>query len=304
MNVNIRFLLLVLFFQFGCETPAYILVDDDVTYKIVVNGVFTHDQQLNLSISPSTSFANIDPILTDLQVDLFSHQFTKQANISYLTPTIESDFYPAISYQGFFHLRVSAAELDTVYAIAKIPEPITVTAEKSDSIMLYGAEVYQIDLNITDNVSQDDYYMINANLKLKMKDGNSSSRDWEVFSADQKTDNEINTQTRFNNFRNIYLSDQRIVGTSNQIRTVAYVDKQLPLDIDFGFLDSAIIELNVRRVERDFYQHALTIDQYQEQLQSGVGLEKQYVKVHSNIDGGLGIFAGYSEKTFQFQIYP
>lgn len=303
MNDKILLVLFILLLlQFSCEKPANITAGD-VQPKIVVNSVFTHNQILQLNVLSSTSIQNNNPILTNLDVALYSHQFTKKATINYLTP-IQTSFTPDTIYKGFYHLRVAAPDYDTIYAIAKIPNPIEVTASKSDSIILYGQEVYQIDLAITDNPNLEDYYMINSRLRVKTTDGSTSYRDWEVFTADQITDNQINTQTRFNNYKNIYLSDQKVTNNTTSIRTVAYIDKQLTEDIDVRFLDSAVVELNVRRVEEDFYQHAFTIEQYQEQLESGIGLEKQYTKVHSNIEGGLGIFAGYSEKQFEFQIFP
>ncbi len=305
MKIFLQFLVLVgLGVSFGCTKPAKI-TPNQTQKKIVVNAAFTYNDQIKLNVTSSKNIFENAPGLTDLEVNLFSHQFTEQAAIIYSRPIVLTNFYPDPSYDGYFHLSISAAGFDTIYTLAKIPKPINAFANFIDSLILYDQDVFEIDIDIIDDLSTDDYYMIDSRLKIFLKDGSiKTSTPWEVYTRDQRSDNRITTQTKYNNFRNIYLSDQKIQNSTNLISTIAYIESTLPENEDLSKVDTAIVELRVRRVEEDLYKHALNLDQYQEELQSGPDFEEQYISIHSNVSGGLGIFAGYSERSFEFQVYP
>jgi len=286
----------------GCEKWADVPPDYS-NKKIVVNSVFTHGQQLDLEVFSSKTVGEDFKVLNDLNLELFSHQNNIQANITYDHPTILTDFYPDTSYAGYYHLRAVAEGYDTVYAFTKVPKQIEAFANIISRQLIYDTDVFKINLNIIDEPG-DDYYMMDCRIREEYKNGTVQIFDKrEIFTSDQRSDNQVYSQTKLNNYQNVYLSDQNVDSPSSLINTEIYLETSLGY-IDTSTVSAVYTELKVRRVEKDLYLHALNTDQYFEQLQSGADFEQQYINIHSNITGGLGIFAGYSEQIFDFQTYP
>jgi|GEM_PF-4055254 len=302
-NWHIALILMIFIGVLGCRKNANI-IPNEYQPKLVVNSVFTHDEQMVLNVSSSKNYDEVDPFLNDLNVDLFSHQFTKKANIGYGNPPyLSTDFFPDHNYTGFYHINVSAEGYDTVYAVTKIPKPIIASATKVGVRELYNSDVDIIEVQITDDPTEDNFYMINTWL-FKF---NTTTKRWEndfprIYTLDQRTDNEIFTQNSGGLYSNIYLAEKNVERDSAFISSTVYVRNGA--NIDTLGVDSILLQVRIRSVEEDFYKHALNIEQYDQQLLAQPGFEKQYIKVHSNVTNGLGIFAGYSEKTFNFQVYP
>jgi len=302
-SIVVYFAFLLVLLGTGCRKSVFV-TPKPTKKKIVVNSIFTHDQQLQLNVTSTKNHNESQPLFDNLNIRLLSHQFSKKAAISYQTPDILTDFYPDDTYTGYFHLSVSADGYDTVYAVANIPKPIIVSATFEDSATLYNRPVFKIKVSITDAIEKGDYYMMDVRLKKMVAGLWDVDPFWEIYSTDTRTENQINSQTPFDNYRHIYLSDEYVDSTGPFINTFVFIESSLDLISDPSSIQSASVELRVRRVSKDLYEHALSIDQYYEKLETGPIFEKEYIEVYSNVSGGYGVFAGYSEETFEFQIKP
>lgn len=278
------------------------------TSKIVVNSAFSPEKQWNVNVSNSRSIIDTEELqpISDATVSIFKggeflENLIHQTEGIYIgSSDIESDQeytvevsapnYEAVTSSSFApsgHLEINA--IDTTF----------VDSEYGNSIDL------NFDLNVRDNQSGRNYYGVS--LKADMRDVQSGSithRSLYLSSSDiafgaSNDEKEYGEILIFNDL----LMDQNNYNLSLEVQDIIYNFYQtIDSDGNSVLVPSEKLDklyVTIYSYSRDLYLHNKSMKNYYEFNDDPFS---QPTQVHTNIDGGFGIFAGYGIQEFVFEL--
>ncbi len=289
----------------SCETVVDV-PPPEFTPSLVAHGFFTSDSLWAVKLTKSIGFteAGSPDDVDDASVEIWNNE------VLIANPTRrDSGLYVATGKPNnpgsTFTLRASSPTAGSVVAHDELPSPVRIvrTAEihtrQPDS--LSRRNVYTVELDLIDDASTDDYYgiaLLQVRWRLNRKSGAITPLPAGFFQFE--SDDEVLGESPFDilsNEKSIYyeafFSDDLINGTTHTISFDLQYDDPSPKAEIIVQRAFAVVLLSV---SKDFYSYWTTAG---DQLFTNQNPFSEPLDVHSNVENGLGIFAG-----FEYQIIP
>lgn len=281
----------------ACEEEIAI-VHVNVAKDVVVNSAFAPNKEFSVNLTYTRNILNTDEqidyiedaqiIVTD-EMDnyLFEMEYDNDGNY------LKRNLYPLEN--KVYRIEVHVEGYSPIRAESKIPSKATVTNLSKESVEVDGKTVLKIDFDI-ENSNEDNYYI------------------WEIVTSEEEIDPTMsdpnvfqsqNYQYVYNNgsVQNEYWSKLFLNNTSTIGATISNSFYTLPSGSDGPSPeepnDPTTIQksyLKLISASADLYNYYLSVEQSIRQGDSVNSSSAIPVKIHSNIKGGLGIFAGYNEQ--------
>lgn len=288
-NQGWTLLLFCLVFCMSCQKDLN-LDDESFNSQIVVNSLISPGSpwEVNLTRSKSIFQNDIDIEILDAEVKVIdyisgeSFKLYHSANGIY----VSKGRSPQIAHE--YELKVSAPELESVFAYTYVPTQINVAVEELVEQDIDGKKVINVNFEIIDNPDEENYYI----WELVDKKLNFDVSFSDIFTED--SDNEFThnfeLETR-NSFTNINFINNSDFNENTYSTTVISPTEVIGNGIDSEINTRSIYDLKIRSVSKDFYEYLRSFSQYSESNSS----VSTPTEIQSNIFNGLGIFGAYSE---------
>ncbi len=301
--IFLPFFLAMLSFVLSCEKVFDVNSAIDArSSELVVVSSFTLDRTLQVYVSSSGSILDDEPIayIDNAIVELYrNEEFLTQLSFSEDKDKISNlpfysagDFQPQVGIK--YTIRVDAPGFETVTAHSQIPTPVKmVSSEISDlqfSEMTGEKETlvrYRVGIAFEDPGQIDNYYHIN--LLQQFREYAIIENDTLYFREEMRPvifSNQLNT-----NFQVAHVGGGLLLADEDQDGQTI----RLNLPVEFSYLPNrdelGKLFIELRAVSKEYYQYFSTISR-----QNGVS-DSPYadpVIVYDNINGGQGVFAGFS----------
>lgn len=301
--------ILFLFILIGVITSCQ--RDIDIEYgsfesKLVVNSTFNPDSVFTIHLSKtgslgsdkhnieSVNYANVF-ISTDDPLDSVRTMYHSE-NGQY----IAYNYYPEENKTYF--LEAHADGFPSVYASNAIPDKVDITLYDTTTVYHTQGQALQFDLTIdNDNNNTSDfliYDIVNTNRSVK---GNNpfSVEGWleaqwlsSTSSDTDRVNDSDNLQTKIFQVHNGQSS-----GSLNS-SFITYEDFDKPTNGDTTSVQNGKVMLRIMSVSEDLYNYSKSIEYYK--LNDNVNSNQTTpLEIFSNVEGGYGIFGGYSQTLFE-----
>lgn len=274
--------LLTAIFASSCEKEVDISIPAHEPL-IVVNALFKSGDSMNVHISTSGHIS--EPLLQGLgaaTVILYSGN-----NTNNLLPG-KNGWYSSAQKAiegGSYKLEVTYDSYKQVIATDYVPHPVSFGLANyipQESVDDWGHIFSSIDVLITDNAAQTNYYEIEVRPGAKIRSVPNSGYNAGTKSNSMIIKNEGYTGEIFT--KSLVFSDALFNG------------KTIALKIGFAYnnnVDHTIVSL--RSVSENYYRFKKSLYRYEENSYADIWNTSNPVGLYSNIENGFGIFAGYSE---------
>ncbi|MEM1124222.1 MAG: DUF4249 domain-containing protein [Bacteroidota bacterium] len=272
---------------FTCERP---LPFSNLPQKplLVANAFFTPDSiwQVQLgwteALDNSISFSEI----TDGTVKIKNLASGQTVNLRHQRNGIytATTALPAVGKK--YELMASASNFSTLRATDEIPNTFAISVQSFQPSRYQNQPNYLFDIVIEDDATTPNFYLATITYVLE-KNGQKTVEKAGHFSLDINSENETIFIDHFA-LKQSYLTDEDFNGTSYITRIGA--TSSLLNEVDVNDQLSAII--SVKSISEVGYLYEKSVERFEnlEEL-----LYTEPVPIYSNMEGGLGIFAGYLE---------
>lgn len=186
-----------------------------------------------------------------------------------------------------YRVSASASGYDLVSATCTIPEPpvAELTAVSKVSSENFNS-VYQVDITVDDPLQAEDYYIVEVRRKSQS-----------IYNA-----NDISYFYHSLTPKDLICEKVGLSGDSKQLlfKDVTFNGDKGRISFTFenAVTDLSTFECVVKRCSKDFWEYKRTLMIYDSTFDSPLS---QPVRVHSNIENGVGIFGGYSSIVLQMK---
>ena len=299
-NVRITIAIFAIAFA-GCE----LIIEPDLpehTPRLVIKAFFTPDREWAASVSRSAGILDPSPgperLVTAANVELLS-----DGRIIDRLPFLPRERVYAsekpLQAGRSYSLRVSAPGFETIHATDSAPPPVRTSVESyrvetSDSDHgepgVIAITDFLIKLQIQDPPGEENWYQIRviAPDRWGRFDKHFSTRDASIV-----TDNRIEDP--------VLEGVEPFVGTAPFFQDALFDGKFHEIELTLTHFEIEAsqerkIWLQIRNISEVYYKH-LRSALLQKTTDDNPFAEP--VRIHSNIENGYGIFAGYSERTFE-----
>ncbi len=300
----------------GCEKDLeYDL--PGATPRLVVNSLICNDSLIRVEISISASPGDKDQIqsLRNAELALYENDAVIRDFIldSLLAAPLDFQGNPIASVAPtklYFHktigthaqsgrpyrLDVTFPGLATVHAVGMVPRPVrlkTVQQLVDESITVNGTSLSKLEFEIDDNGNEENYYGLEV---LMNKPGSEEAPAKILFFSAEKSLAEYLVSASGQHTEGVYYQPSNGVYFSNGKFKGKH--KTFTIYVDPSYMGSQYqLSVRVLTLSRDYFEFATS---YQKQKANANNPFAEPTQVYSNIQGGLGIFAGYSVSEAQF----
>lgn len=286
------FSLLFLVCFFACEEPVELDIDI-AKPQLVVDGTFSKDHPFQIALSKSGNILTNEPtqFIDNAKVSIFGEDNKLLAILNYqedaLLPFYSlEDILPTT--QVNYRLSIDVPDYPTLTATDQIPKPVALSGISVDTMSIIEERVL-LKANMKEPGGQKNYYHLL--LFHEVVNGRTHSNGF-VENKDVNLmpvpiaaipDN-LPTATFDGNQLGILFSDENINGQDLQLKLIAVIN-----ELEAGIFPKIVGEL--RTVSENYYQYYTSLARQQESKDRPFS---EPVSVHTNIENGVGIFAGYS----------
>ena len=295
-NIYILFISLMLFIS-ACEVEIDIAIPDRQR-KIVVNSLFEAETALSVNLTKSLSIldgANV-VYLNDASITLYENN-TELETLQY------TDFGNYISQSvlrsGNTYEISILRNNQIASAVSSIPDKVEIISIDSSTIRFFDMEYLQCLIEFEDDPDQDNYFMFSIDhLRYEIIE---YSDDFGIVRYDTITftdsyfeseDIIIDSWIYLENKNFILFDDSFISGKTYLLNIRINFDINNPYNIDM-YLDSkeSIIYFNLYSVSEAYFKYFKTYSLHKDAQDNPFS---EPVQVYSNVENGLGVFAGFS----------
>lgn len=304
----ISFFLMVTSF-FSCEEE--IAIDYiDVEKFVVVNSSFSPSEEFEIQLDFSRNILDSEDestFIEDADVKIFNDQgnflieFVHVGQGKYLTPDHTHPIEDKI-----YRLEVKVDGYPTITAASRVPKAAIVENIETTEINKDGESIVKVDFDIKDAEDIDNYYI------------------WEVFKGDPEQQASAAETSVQQGIQTLGPSDSAV--TNGKWSKLFVQETDLNQGVSFLSFsnsnnsnngasgsqtdpspdDEPDTFLSVISASSDYYNFLLSVELHQNSRNtSGVGSGSSSsltpIELHTNIDGGLGIFAGYNKQTHKLE---
>lgn len=306
-TISINFLTCLFIFSLftGCEKEINIDIVD-FKPKIVVNALFQGGKKWNVEISKSKN------VLAPAEEDKLDKAIVKILEVetgkSYFLESTGNGRYSSnrelIKSGMEYEIKAAFPGLETVSARAKVPEPVVAKVTFAETLIFNDKLALRVDFDIIDDPADNNYYIYeilnvfpnapfdpNATPFLE-----SPIKSW-LSSVDGNTGYINDTSVKQSK---LFLTDNNFRGSILNTSLVSFVEyqdinPQQPAQLDKAdyIPDFSRSKLKVTAASEEMFKYykSLELVIQKRALNSSIST---LIKPYSNIDNGLGIFAGYN----------
>jgi len=280
---------------FSCEEPVDLNIDEVFVPQVVVNGSFTTHHPFQIVLTRSGNILNgTTQFIEDAKISIAQEgtmlgvlNYQEDALLPFYTlkgsqPTIATDY----------HLTIEVPNFTTLTATDQIPKPVPLKAIAVDSVLTReGNPISSVILSthFKDPSEKTNFYHLRlfqeAISGRTQSSGFVGSRDENLLPLPIEAILENMPNATFDSDQlGILFSDELIDGQSVQLKLSAKINQ-----LEAGMFPEIVGEL--RTVSENYYQYYTSLARQQESKDRPF---TEPVSVFSNIENGLGIFAGFS----------
>ena len=286
------FSLLFLGFFFACEEPVDLDIEA-VKPQLVVDGIFSKDHPFQIVLSKSGNVLTNEPtqFIDNAKVSIRGEDNKLLAILEYQDdPLLPSYYSEAIlpATHTNYHLSIDVPNYSTLIAVDQIPKPVVLSGITVDTMSI-AEESVLLTTNIKEPIGQKHYYHLL--LFHEVVNGRTHSNGFvenkdvdlmplPIAAIPDNIPNAIFDVDKFG----ILFSDENIDGQALQLKLIAVIN-----DLEMGMFPKIVGEL--RTVSENYYQYYTSLARQQESKDRPFS---EPVSVFTNIENGVGIFAGYS----------
>ena len=308
------FLLVPFIFLLGCEKEIELDLGDFQPH-IVINTLFEGGSKWNVHVCKSNNVLDPQTVNTNLPRALVYITDVTLGHKYQLYHQRDGNFTNSgeiIQHGHKYRIDVSHPGYESVNAEAIVPLPIEVELLHSETLQFNGKLALKVDFEISDDPTADNYYIYEIlnlipNLPNDLSEVpflDSPIKNW-LSSVDGNT-GYINDSSEKQS--KLFITDQNFRGSVLNTSLVSFVEiqeggsvnnPQLPTDVQYvpDFTQSRLKVIGASQEMYEYYKSVELMIQ-KEALNSSVSIP---VKPYSNIENGLGIFAGFTEIVINIQ---
>ena len=293
---------LIVFSSASC-TKELPFPDVQADPELVVNSLFSPEGELIVHVSQSCHLANLKCELNfvdNATVSLLDESGGIIGNLEHVSEGVYTLSNNPIEYGKEYQVEVSANNtfLKSItsksYVPASVKSKVLDIAEKE----IGGYLTWAFDVEIEDDPAVDNYYVITGEADVVLDPDNETASEtngyleplMKHFSDDPNSDNnEIAFAIDFVPYplKAVYLTDKHFNGKTYKT-TVGINVTELMYS---GAVGKLISEIQVQSVSKEMYEYLTSIEEKNLRIADPFS---EPVQVYSNIDNGIGIFAGYA----------
>lgn len=312
MKIKI-FWFIVLLFLWSCtkeieidipqEEPSLVVHSSIVPFTMPVSKSLGIDLQSSLYIYDTTTLKIDDAIVlyyeNDILRDTLEYSYDKK---KYIIDKTISDF-PVVGNK--YSIEISKEGFTTVTAHTTIPSKVIITDTIVNQIAYYnedGGAYSEVSVSFDDPSNEENYY------EIAISDIGIADDNWENYYSISSNDNIITSENYYPSLirfdikkpKFLLFSDKQINGQAHQL-SIFYTPPQRESDV--RWITSHYISIHLRNVTEEYYKYRTTLLQHlnsnEEDILYGTG---EPLNVVSNIENGLGFFAGYNTDIVSFKL--
>lgn len=296
MKLNFAYIILMALVLVSCEEEIYIDIKS-VEKHVVVNSIFSPTEEFSLSLSFTRNV--LDPLDTKEFIDnaevsvydesdsyLFSLDHVEQGKY------VKSGLFPLAG--KIYKLKIKVDGHPIITAESLIPLQATVENLQTRSVEIDGNAALQVDFDIVDSDESNNYYIwevISANEVEGVPENNPST-------LDIITLQDVNSyQSGGTRWSKLFLSDELFAGNSISNSFIS-ISNSPEGPVETTPTDEQKSFLKLITASQDMYLYYLSVERYRKQndINTSTGVP---IEIHSNIEGGLGIFAGFNQQLIE-----
>ncbi len=277
---NKIFLLVLLGVVFSCQT----ILDTDSSLeapRIVVNSIFTQDSIWNVSLTWTRNIRDFpghysyQPVGGNARVTLLDENYSPIEDLKF-SPEGNFRFYSSLVSQSGkkYNIEVELKGEAILKGQSYVPLFVPILSASVDSSSYQLTEEVIVDVVFKDPVDRPDYYQVKV---LKRINDQIGDENLNFTPVDQTLSNDYSSS------ENLLISDDTFNGREYKlqlrVRKSGYSQIEGP------------VRIVLESLSREYYQYSIT-----KNLQANTSRDafSQPVQIFTNIENGLGIFAGYS----------
>lgn len=287
-----HFLFLISGLLISALTSCELILDvevPDADRKIVVNGLISPGQPVLVHLSKSLSVLENDEfmLLNNAEVRLFQNenplgQLLPDSGGFYHLP----DFKPLVG--ATYKLSVDYPGMTSVSAEAFIPSLVPIKSWDSVTVVdEWGSEVINLTIRFDDPEEQVHLYGLAVSMTYKEFDYNTMkpTGKWITQPAFVYAGNDQFLQDESHYFGGkLYFDDKIFNGQTKSMKVSLY-------EYQWMLSDTIKVDIQLEQVDKSFYKYVVSNEAYQAAHNNPFA---EPVQVFTNINGGFGIFSGYS----------
>lgn len=297
MKINFAYIILMAFVLVSCEEEIYIDIKS-VEKHVVVNSIFSPTEEFSLSLSytrnvldpldAKESVNNADvSVYDDSDEFLFSLEHVENGKY------VKAGLFPL---EGkLYKLKIKVDGHPIITAQSRIPLQAIVENIQTQSLDVEGNSAVQVDFDIVDSDESNNYYIwevVSGNEVEGTQSNNTSTQD---IIALQDVNSYQSGGTRWSK---LFLSDELFDGNtiSNSFISISNITED-PVEVTTP-TEQKKSYLKLTTASQDMYLYYLSVERYRKQndINTSTGVP---IEIHSNIEGGLGIFAGFNQQLIE-----
>lgn len=294
MNITYRFFLFVCLIFFACE-KSIPFPEAETPPILVANSLFTKDAIWTVQLSQSVaidSTVKFDFIpngqieiknLSNNAATTLTHQSNGIYTSDALLPASETEY----------ELTVEVADFSTIQASSSIPKNFVVQLQNFQASEYLKQPNYLFDIEIIDDPTTPNFYLIQVHYVLK-RNGQLFKEQARHFSFDANSDNET-VVLDHSNLKQSYLPDTNFNGQTY----TSQIGAASPLLGDVNIGDELTAFISVYSISEAGYLYEKSVERFENTAEE---IFAEPLGVFSNINNGLGIFAGYVEQRLEIRL--
>lgn len=269
----------------SCEKIIDIDIPDNEK-KIVVNSVFCPDSLIWVNVSKSLNILDDQNVkfIENAKVQLFEDGEAVEDLLYF-----GGGFYRSMSFRPVhgktYQVLVSSEGLTSVNAENEVPTPVHFISIDTSSSRFNDMDVVECKMRINDPANEANYYLLSVRRLFRYMDYDSTFIS-EIISPLWLESNDPVVEEWIDYGSGLLFSDDMIDGKNYDFSFMLYM-----WDLADSETDSAKVYFNLFSISKDYYLYAKS---YQMNRISAGNPFAEPVQVYSNVNNGIGVFAGYS----------
>ncbi len=296
MRKKLYLVLILLIVLIACEKTVYIDIPDKGR-KITVNSIFNTDSLFKVSVSKSCYILDNDiQAIENATVEIYEND-----NLINILPYLNNGLYKSTTQKPSsgdkYKIKVTVPGMGTAETECYIPPETNIISIDTASVMKsdidgYRYEQLEFRVKFKDNPDKNNYYLIEPR-QIIIYTYNDYDRDTIITDTTQNIMNfESDDPSVIENLwgNGLLFNDNLFNG--NTYEFVFSVGKY--------FYDTTSICINLKSISEGYFKYLATCYKH---MDANWDPFMEKISVYSNVEGGVGIFGGYSLATDTIHVY-
>ena len=283
---------------------------------IVLGGVFPVNRAMSVTLSRSkhvtVSDINYESILNNATIEVLEGEIVVDQLI--VDTTLESIFLPSryISSTGFqpqagnnYTIEINAPGFSSASASTVVLKQIAIDAFEFENRIVQISETffgYPVSMEFDDPEAENNYYRLETVLTVQFEPGGMLENDTTILLVSPKLTQGQGFAEDIPLFHGLYFSDIQFKGEKQNMEFIVDASRLRELlnaADDENELTSVSISVILKHITKENYDYGITSD-LQKKINDDPFAEP--VQVRTNVENGLGIFAGYSYDVYSIDV--